>query len=129
MTISMSVYYFAHLILCLPCYAFSGLDSLTCFQCVSILKSLAQEGRAIICVIHQPSSSIFEMFDQLYLLADGQCIYQGPTANVITSIEKTTGLVCPIYHSAVKKSALFSNVNQLIFLNKLIFFYHRRISV
>jgi len=91
----------------------SGLDSMTCFQCVSILKRLAQEGRAIICVIHQPSSSIFEMFDQLYLLADGQCIYQGPTADVINSIEKTTGIMCPLYHSPVRKFILKKVVNQL----------------
>ncbi|XP_026892511.1 ATP-binding cassette sub-family G member 4 isoform X2 [Panthera pardus] len=42
----------------------SGLDSASCFQVVSLMKSLAQGGRTIICTIHQPSAKLFEMFDK-----------------------------------------------------------------
>lgn len=41
------------------------------------MKSIAQQGKTIICTIHQPSSEIFELFDRLCLLAEGRLAYIG----------------------------------------------------
>lgn len=74
--------------------SFSGLDSSTSTQLISLLKKLADEGRTIICTIHQPSALMFQMFDHLFAIADGQCIYTGSTNNLVPFLSELN-LKCP----------------------------------
>lgn len=76
----------------------TGLDSQSCSQCIKLLKTISQEGRTIICTIHQPSASLFQMFDQVYLLSGGSCLYQGATRQIVDYLS-FINLPCPKYHN------------------------------
>ncbi|XP_065159986.1 ATP-binding cassette subfamily G member 4-like isoform X5 [Atheta coriaria] len=97
----------------------TGLDSLSSFQCVSVLKDLAHDGRTIICTIHQPSASIFEMFDHVYVIADGQCLYQGTALNTIPFLA-SVGLDCPQYHNPADHLLEVANCEYGDFNDKLV---------
>lgn len=70
----------------------TGLDSSSSTQCIKMLKNLAREGKTIVCTIHQPSASILKMFDHLYALADGECVFQG--SRLVTFLAELN-LPCP----------------------------------
>lgn len=84
----------------------SGLDSVSTTQCLSLLKRLAANGRTIICTIHQPSALIFETFDHIYVIGEGQCIYQGTSSNVVPFLSEIN-LVCPPFHNPAGKQIPF----------------------
>lgn len=48
------------------------------------LWALAKRGRTVLCTIHQPRSSIYNMFDLLLLLSEGQTMYYGLARNAVT---------------------------------------------
>jgi ABC-type multidrug transport system ATPase subunit len=59
----------------------SGLDSFMAGSVLELLSSLArEEGKTILCTIHQPSSQLFSRFDRLLLMAEGRTAYLGPAA-------------------------------------------------
>ncbi|XP_052838117.1 ATP-binding cassette subfamily G member 4 isoform X2 [Drosophila gunungcola] len=76
----------------------TGLDDLSSSQCIALLKMLAAGGRTVICSIHTPSGKIFEMLDTVYVLAEGQCIYQGSGSNIVPYMQQL-GLRCPITYN------------------------------
>ena len=60
----------------------SGLDSQSAWAIVSFLRSLADQGQAILCTIHQPSAELFQAFDRMLLLKKGgQTVYFGDLGN------------------------------------------------
>ncbi|KAH8279564.1 hypothetical protein KR018_001731 [Drosophila ironensis] len=77
----------------------TGLDDLSSSQCIALLKMLAAGGRTVICSIHTPSAKIFETFDAVYVLAEGQCIYQGSGGNIVPYMQCHLGLSCPITYN------------------------------
>ncbi|XP_065078459.1 ATP-binding cassette sub-family G member 4-like [Ochlerotatus camptorhynchus] len=76
----------------------SGLDSESSYQVISYMKDLARQGRCVVSVIHQPSSELLELFDDIYVVADGRCMYQGALDDMIATLAGA-GFVCPQYYN------------------------------
>ncbi|KAH0777901.1 hypothetical protein KY290_009312 [Solanum tuberosum] len=72
----------------------SGLDSASAYFVVQVLKNIACGGRTIICSIHQPSSEVFALFDDLFLLSSGETIYFGE-AKLAVEFFGDSGFACP----------------------------------
>mmetsp|Transcript_22486 Transcript_22486/g.56832 ORF Transcript_22486/g.56832 Transcript_22486/m.56832 type:complete len:738 (-) Transcript_22486:770-2983(-) len=66
----------------------SGLDSYTANEVVLLLKSLAQEGRTVVCTIHSPTALAFSLFDDLIMMRDGKVIYHGELAKAQKYFDK-----------------------------------------
>ncbi|XP_001353904.1 ATP-binding cassette sub-family G member 1 isoform X1 [Drosophila miranda] len=76
----------------------SGLDEVTAAQCIRLLRGMAREGRTIVCTIHQPSATIYNCFDSIYVLAKGHCVYQGSPRATIPFL-RLAQLDCPRNYS------------------------------
>lgn len=76
----------------------SGLDEVTAASCIRLLRKLAHEGRTIICTIHQPSAAMFDQFDNIYLLAQGQCVYNGSPKTLLPFLN-SENFTCPKYNN------------------------------
>lgn len=76
----------------------TGLDSSSSTYTIRLLHNLAREGRTIVCTIHQPSATIYELFDLVYVLAEGHCIYQGTVGNTVPYLAQQ-GFQCPQFHN------------------------------
>jgi ABC-type multidrug transport system ATPase subunit len=74
----------------------SGLDSFTAVQVVKHLQQLAANGHSVLCIIHQPSSSLFECFDNTIFLSRGHIVYNGPRAGAVDFFADA-GYKCPMY--------------------------------
>ncbi|ORZ41275.1 P-loop containing nucleoside triphosphate hydrolase protein [Catenaria anguillulae PL171] len=74
----------------------SGLDSFTAFSVVQLLRDLARSGRTVIATLHQPSSEIFHMIDDLCIMSQGEIMYYGPAEESVDYFA-SKGYPCPRY--------------------------------
>lgn len=73
----------------------SGLDSFNAQKLVETLQQLAERrNTAILCTIHQPSSELFAMFDQVLLLSEGRIAFFGDPEDAIDFFAEN-GYKCP----------------------------------
>jgi ABC-type multidrug transport system ATPase subunit/ABC-type multidrug transport system permease subunit len=61
----------------------SGLDSAASFGVMSYIRDLAKsQNLIVVCSVHQPSTTTFELFDKLLLLSEGKTCYFGAVDHV-----------------------------------------------
>ena len=76
----------------------SGLDSYMANNVAEVLRDIAKKGKTIVCTIHQPSSTVFELFDRVLLMAEGRVAYLGPLDGAERFFERLN-LPCPKHHN------------------------------
>ncbi|KPM46008.1 hypothetical protein AK830_g531 [Neonectria ditissima] len=75
----------------------SGLDSAASWEVINYLRNVARRNNLIVvCSIHQPSTSTFNLFDKLLLLSAGRPQYFGPVASIAEYYEEA-GAAVPQY--------------------------------
>ncbi|CAL5423739.1 unnamed protein product [Camellia sinensis] len=72
----------------------SGLDSASAFFVTQILRNIAHDGRTVISSIHQPSSEVFALFDDLFLISGGETVYFGEAKMAVETV-LCVGYPCP----------------------------------
>lgn len=81
----------------------SGLDASTSCSIVKLLKHLVSDSNypmSIVMSIHQPSAKLFSVFDQVYVMSEGSCLYEGSCGtDSINDYLLRFGLECPKFHN------------------------------
>lgn len=76
----------------------SGLDEVTAASCIRLLRNLAKQEKTVVCTIHQPSATTFALFDHIFVLARGQCVYQGEPTVMVPFLNRLH-LRCPTHYN------------------------------
>ncbi|EDV32171.1 uncharacterized protein Dana_GF15690, isoform B [Drosophila ananassae] len=76
----------------------SGLDCVASYQVICHLQRLAHDGRIVVCVVHQPGSRLFQLFDDVLVLAHGEVLYAGEQREMLSSFAES-GFICPQYYN------------------------------
>ncbi|KAL5647161.1 hypothetical protein ACJX0J_041516, partial [Zea mays] len=67
----------------------TGLDSSTTFQIVKCIQQVVHLGEAtVLASLLPPAPEVFELFDDVMLLSEGQIVYQGPREYVLEFFER-----------------------------------------
>lgn len=72
----------------------TGIDSFMAVSVIATLRKLAGSGRSVIASLHQPSTQLFAMFDEVMLMAEGRVLYFGDRMGSIEWFRRL-GLECP----------------------------------
>lgn len=66
----------------------SGLDSYTAHSIIKLLVNYAHQGHTVVATLHQPSTDIFSLFDDLLLLHEGRVVFHAEAEEAIGYFER-----------------------------------------
>lgn len=78
----------------------SGLDSFQSLRVATTIKDLALTGKTMVCSIHQPRSSIFSLFDDVFIMSEGRVMYSGAALGMVAYFSRLGHPVPPNYNPA-----------------------------
>jgi ABC-type multidrug transport system ATPase subunit len=73
----------------------SGLDAFQAERMMSVLRGIAAKGCTVVVTIHQPSSKVWRMFDDIMLLSGGRTVYFGHRLACLPALA-AQGYKCPL---------------------------------
>ncbi|KAG5346656.1 ABCG1 protein, partial [Acromyrmex charruanus] len=76
----------------------SGLDSVASYQLVNMLHDMSRSNCTVICAIHQPSSQIISLFDDIMVLSQGRSMYCGSKSEILKTYN-IAGFTCPSFYN------------------------------
>ncbi|KAJ2452359.1 hypothetical protein EV183_002989 [Coemansia sp. RSA 2336] len=74
----------------------SGLDAHSALMVMHQLKAVADSGCTVVTVLHQPSSEMFELIDDLLILFEGRTVFMGERASLVNYLDRL-GYPCGMY--------------------------------
>ncbi|XP_071557287.1 ATP-binding cassette sub-family G member 4-like isoform X2 [Temnothorax nylanderi] len=79
----------------------SGLDSAASNQLVNMMHGMARENCTVVCAIHQPSSQMISLFDDIMILNQGRSMYCGPKSEILNTYS-IAGFTCPSFYNTAE---------------------------
>jgi len=72
----------------------SGLDSTTARHLCELMRDICREGKIVVASVHQPSSQIASLFDDVLVLGKGEILFRGAMDSLVPELSGL-GFKCP----------------------------------
>ena len=77
------------------------------FKLINMLHNMANANCTVVCVIHQPSSQMISLFDNIMVLNQGRCMYCGPKSEILNTYS-IAGFTCPSFYNIAEFGNVYS---------------------
>lgn len=97
----------------------SGLDSNSAIHLINILINLSNDGKTIVCTLHQPSWKLLTKFSGITILSKGKCVFDGNPSSELYNYFKNQNIFPRENENAMDIYMEYINNNSPDELNKI----------